>query len=268
MQTPKFNRRRKPVSASGSGEWIYGINPVLEALKARRDIKALFISAGRHEKVGEIRKEAEKGGIPVESAEAGFFDKNFPKGHQGVAARVLQKAYAMLDDILAMPSERNEKALFVALDGIEDPRNFGAILRSADASGVHGVIIQSYRSAGIGPEASKASAGAMEYVPVSVVPNIKYAVQRMREEGITVVGTDALAPIPLWETDLTVPLCVVIGSEGRGMRKILREYCDVLVKIPMTGEIGSLNVSVATGILLFEVMRQRFTQKKNYQEVL
>jgi len=267
VRTLNFSKKRKPSHASRTVEWIYGINPVLEALKARRGIKTLYVSSGRHEKVLQITREAEIGGIPVEISEPAFFDNHFPKGHQGVAARVLQKAYESLDALLTMPLQRKEVPLFVALDGIEDPRNFGAILRSADASGVHGVIIQTHRSAGFGPEVSKASAGAAEYVPVSVVPNIKYAVHRMKEEGITVIGAETATGAPLWEADLTVPLCLVIGSEGRGIRKILREHCDVLVSIPMRGEIGSLNVSVAAGVTLFEIMRQRFTKKENYQPI-
>ena len=238
-------------------EWIYGFNPVLEALRAGRSIKIVYVSSGRHEKVDEIRKEAEMRGVPVETAGQTFFDSRFAKGHQGVAARVFQKGYITVDELLAIPSRRNETPLFVILDGIEDPGNFGAILRSADASGVHGVVIQSHRSATLGSGVSKASAGAVEYVPVSMVPNIKHAIREMKEKGIRVIGAEAGDYPAIWEVDLTVPLSVVIGSEGKGSRKTVREKCDMMVNIPMKGRINSLNASVAAGILLFEILRQR-----------
>lgn len=243
--------------------WLYGINPVVEALRAGRNIKKLHLSSGRHEKVAEIRREAEMRGIPIEVGDRAFFDARFPKGHQGVAARVLEKNYADPDDLLRIPFRANEIPLFLVLDGIEDPRNFGAILRSADAAGVHGVIIQSRRSARLSPEVSKSSAGAIEHVAVSMVPNIKHAIRLMKEEGISVVGIEADAATSLWETDLTAPLCLVVGSEGRGMRKTVREYCDTVVSLPMRGKVNSLNVSVATGIMLFEIVRQRLTKKRN-----
>lgn len=238
-------------------EWIYGLNPVLEALKAGRDIKVVYIAASRHEKVMHIRKGAEIRRIPVETAEPSFFDSRFPKGHQGVAAKVVQKGYMSLNDLLIIPSKKNEMPLLVVLDSIEDPRNFGAILRSADAAGAHGVIIQSHRSVGLGPEVSKTSAGAVEYVPVSIVTNIKHAIRVMKENGIKVVGAEAGVHAAVWEMDLNIPLAIVIGSEGKGIRKTVGENCDIMVSLPMYGKINSLNVSVAAGILLFEVLRQR-----------
>ncbi len=242
-------------------EWIYGVNPVLEALRAGRGIQVVYLSSNRHGRPYSIRREAEDRKIPVKTVERGFFDSRFPKGHQGVAARVFQRGYISIDDLLRIPSNRNETPLFIVLDCIEDPRNFGAILRSADAAGVHGVVIQHYRSAGLGPEVSKASAGAVEYVPVSAVPNIKYAIQRMKDEGITVVGAESGPHSPVWEFDLTAPLAIVIGSEGKGMRRTVKESCDTMVTLPMRGKINSLNVSVAAGILLFEILRQRSTKK-------
>jgi 23S rRNA (guanosine2251-2'-O)-methyltransferase len=242
-------------------EWIYGFNPVLEALRAGRNIKAVYVSSGRHEKVSEIRKESEIRGVPVETAGNTFFDSRFPKGHQGVAARVIQRGYVSVDELLAIPSGRNETPLFIILDGVEDPRNFGAILRSADAAGVHGVVIQSHRSASLGPEVAKTSAGAVEYVPVSMVPNIKHAIREMKERGITVIGAEAGDYPALWEVDLTVPLTVIIGSEGMGARKTVRGACDIIITIPMRGKINSLNASVASGILLFEILRQRSTKR-------
>lgn len=207
-------------------------------------------------------RQAEERNIPVEFYDLSFFDVRFPKGHQGVAARVFRKGYVSLDDLMVIPSGRNERPLFLVIDLIEDPRNLGAILRSAEASGVHGVVIQSYRSAGLGPEVSKSSAGAVEYVPVAMVPNIKHAIKRMREEGVTIVGMEAGGKTVLWEEDLTIPLCVVIGSEGKGMRKTIREGCDLIATLPMKGKLNSLNASVTAGIVLFEIQRQRFIKKE------
>lgn len=245
-----------------SEEWIYGLNPVLEAFRAGRKIKTVYVASGRHEKAEMVRQEAGKRGIPVETPSPAFFDGRFPKGHQGIAARVVQKGYLALDDLLAIPAKKGEPALFIVLDGIEDPRNFGAILRSADAAGGHGVVIQSHRAATPGPEAAKASAGAVEYVPVSMVPNIKHAMRVMKEEGISVAGLEADGDIALWDADLTVPLALVIGSEGKGARKTVRENCDIMVTIPMMGKVNSLNASVAAGIALFEILRQRSIKKK------
>jgi 23S rRNA (guanosine2251-2'-O)-methyltransferase len=257
---PRFTERKKQSDASQAEDWIYGVNPVLEALAAGRNVKTLYISAARHDRVGQILGEARMRGIPIETPDLSFFESRFPKGHQGVAARVVPKGYVGLDDLLVIPSERGEVALFLVLDSIEDPRNFGAILRSADASGVHGVVIQAYRAAGVGPQVSKSSAGAVEHVPVSVVPNIKHAIRRMKDEGITVIGAEADATTALWDADLSIPLCIVIGSEGKGMRMTVKEQCDLVVGLPMKGKINSLNVSVASGVILFEVFRQRFAK--------
>ncbi|MBI4680272.1 MAG: RNA methyltransferase [Nitrospirae bacterium] len=152
--------------------WIYDVNPVLEALKAGGRIKSIRISSGRHKTVPEIMQASEKAGIPVTIETEDFFNKTFPKGHQGVAARISQKGYVELDELLKIPSERNEPAFFLILDCIEDPQNLGAILRTAETAGVHGVIIQSHRAAGLSPAVYKSSAGAVEYLPVAQVSNI------------------------------------------------------------------------------------------------
>lgn len=240
-----------------ASDWICGLNPVLEALRAGRDFKAVYLMTGRHDNAARIRAEAGKAGIHVKTAEIGFFDAQFPKGHQGIAALVSKKEYISLEELLVIPAKKNEMPLFVVIDCVEDPRNFGAILRSADAAGVHGVVIQSHRSVGLGSEAAKSSAGAVEYVPVAMVTNIKHAIARMREEGITILGAEAEASSSIWEADLKVPLAVVVGSEGKGMRRTVKENCDLLVSLPMKGKINSLNVSVAAGIMFFEILRQR-----------
>lgn len=243
-------------------EWIYGLNPVLEAVRSGREVKMVFLSFARKDKVSEIEQEISSRGIKIRKEDNLFFDNRFTKGHQGIAALVAPRGYADFDELLETSSRNNEMPLFLLLDGVEDPRNFGAILRVADAGGVHGVVIQAYRSASLSPEAVKASAGASEHIPIAMVPNIKNAIRDMKESGITIVGAEADAELSPWETDLTVPLALVMGSEGVGMRKTVREQCDLLVRLPMRGKVNSLNVSVATGIIIFEIMRQRMGLKR------
>lgn len=237
--------------------WIYGLNPVLEALRARRNIKEVYISSGRHEKLFLIKKETESRGIAIRIVDAAFFNERFPKGHQGIAVKVSEKGYMELYELLNIPEKRNEIPFFLILDCIEDPGNVGAILRSADAAGVHGVIVQEHRSAGLSPAVSKASAGAVEYVPVSQVSNIKHAISEMKEREITIIGAESGSGNMPWDVDFSMPAGIVIGSEGRGLRKTVSEKCDFVVSIPMRGRVNSLNVSVASAVLMFEVLRQR-----------
>jgi len=241
-------------SASG---WIYGLNPVLEAIRAGRNIKGIYLSAARHDKTNSIRREAELKNIPVKIHPHGFFDSMFDKGHQGVAAEVSPREYSSLDELLAIPGKKNETPLYLILDCLEDPRNLGALLRVSDAAGVHGIVLQSHRSVNLSASVSKVSAGAVEYVPVAMVVNIKHAIYEMKEKGITIIGTEASAEKTLWNIDFTKPLALVIGSEGKGIRKTVRDLCDLKVSIPMRGRVNSLNVSVATGIFTFEILRQR-----------
>jgi 23S rRNA (guanosine2251-2'-O)-methyltransferase len=240
-----------------SEEWIYGLNPVLEAVRSGREVKTVFLATGRKDKITEIETEISSRGIKLSRADNLFFDSRFKKGHQGIAAVVAPRKYAELEDILSIPAEKGEPPLFLILDLVEDPRNFGAILRVSDAGGVHGVIIQSHRSASLTPEAVKASAGASEHMPVAMMPNIKHAIREMKESGILIAGADASAQDTFWTADLTGPVAIVIGSEGYGLRRTVQEECDLLLNLPMKGRINSLNASVATGILIYEVMRQR-----------
>jgi len=238
-------------------EWIYGINPIIEAIRADREIKEIYVSSGRKDKLDYILKEAEKRRIIVKIKDREFFDSRFPKGHQGIAALTRKRRSFSLGELIEIPFERKEVPFFVILDCIEDPRNVGAIIRTAEAAGVHGIVMQAYRSAGIGPEVVKTSAGATEYLPVSIVPNIKQAIRMMRDKGILIIGAEAGPYHAPWEMELTGPLAVVIGSEGKGLRRTVREDCDIIVSLPMKGRVNSLNVSVATGILLFEILRQK-----------
>jgi len=244
-------------------QWLYGINPVLEAIMAGGKIKSIHISHGRQRKVSKIINEAEKAGLPIKIEEKDFFSKTFPKGHQGVAARILQKEYIDLEELLKMPARKNEKAFFVLLDCIEDPRNLGAILRTAEAGGVHGIILQSHRSAGLVPAVYRASAGAVEYVPLARVSNLKYAIDVLRDEGVWIYGADIDGKDALWDADFTRPAAIVLGSEGKGLRRIVRQRCDYILRIPLRGRVTSLNVSVAAGILIFEILRQRQEKQQN-----
>lgn len=253
----KIKKTGQTGKSRSDSEWIYGINPVMEALRAGRKIKKIFLSSNRRHKSLQIIKEAENSNIPLMISDPAFFDRTFSKGHQGIAANVYPRVSWSLQELLEIPLAKKEAALFLVLDCIEDARNFGALLRVADASGIHGVVIQSHRSVTLNPSVSKVSSGAVEYVPVSIVPNIKHAIHEMKKRGITIIGADANAEQTVWDSDFKEPLALIIGSEGKGLRRTVRTLCDVLVSIPMKGKINSLNVSVATGICVFEIMRQR-----------
>ena len=258
-------RKKGLTGKSGSdSEWIYGFNPVIEALQTDRHIRRIFLSETRHDKIRILKQKAAEKNVQIEKREARFFHEMFPKGHQGIAAEVSLKKNMPIESLLEIPAGKNEVPCFLVLDGIEDVRNFGAILRVADAAGIHGVVIQSYRSAPVGPETSKASAGAVEHVAICRVTNVKHAIREMQKRDILIIGTDAEAEQTIWDADLTVPLAFVIGSEEKGMRKTVKEKCDLSVRIPMRGAMSSLNVSVATGIITFELLRQRLQKLEKY----
>jgi 23S rRNA (guanosine2251-2'-O)-methyltransferase len=176
---------------------------------------------------------------------------------QGVIAFAAPREYAELDEILAVPMKRKEPALMVLLDGIEDPHNLGAILRTADATGVHGVIIREKRAVGLTPVVEKSSAGAIEYVPVACVANIAQTIETLKQQNIWVVGIDQSANTDYTAIDYRPPTAIVIGGEGKGLSELVKKRSDFLVSIPMKGKISSLNASVATGVILYEVLRQR-----------
>lgn len=238
-------------------DWLYGINPVLEAVKSGRKIASLHVHNQRHDQTGKIIELAKSKGIPVIAENRDFFDKRFDKGHQGIAVKVAPKKLINIDDLISLAFEKKGVPFFLILDCIEDPRNFGAVLRVADAAGVDGVVFQSHRSAGITPVVSKASAGALEHINLAEVVNIKHAIEKMKKRDIVIIGAEAGSSADLWEIDMKVPLAIVVGSEGKGMRDTVSRMCDFLVGLPMRGKVNSLNVSVAAGILSYEVVRQR-----------
>lgn len=235
---------------------IYGIHAVGEALKAGR---AVSIRAGRRSdrRVNELLARAERAGVPVHRVSNEALDRDADGAvHQGVIAEVGdQRPYDLHELIDA--AQAAPPALIVVLDGIEDPHNFGAILRSVDAVAGHGVVRQTRHSAALGGAAAKASAGAVSHVRIADVVNIARAVEDLKEAGIWTIGLAGDAPQSYDKMDLTLPTALVLGAEGTGLRRLVRERCDLLASIPMKGHVGSLNVSVAAGVVLFEALRQR-----------
>ncbi len=239
------------------GEWIYGVNPVSEAIKSGRRIDTVYVQHQSQKHLSAIIEAAKANAIPVKFEAKDFFEGRFHKGHQGIAAHTGKREKISVEELLDIPANRGEVPFFIILDTIEDPRNFGAILRVADAAGAHGVVFQSHRSAGITPVTAKASAGALEHVNLAETVNVKHAMEKMRKADIALIGAEAGTVRTPWDIDLRVPLALVIGSEGEGLRRTVREMCDMTVSLPMKGTVNSLNVSVAAGILAYEVIRQR-----------
>ncbi len=240
-------------------EYIEGRNPVIECLKAGRRVEKIWLVRGaRGPSRREIEELASKKGVPVLTVDKREIDRIAQsRAHQGVVAVVAPREYVEVQDLLQKARVRNEAPLLLMLDGIEDPRNLGAIIRTADAAGVHGVIIRKKRSVGVTTAVVKASAGAVEYVLISRVANLVQVARELKKEGLWVIGAVPDGAL-YWETDLTGPLVVVIGSEGKGISRLLKEECDFLVRMPMKGGAGSLNASVAAGAIVYEVLRQRY----------
>jgi len=233
---------------------IYGINPVLEALRAGR-VRELRVGERADDRLKQLLALAGERGVRVRRVEADSLDRDSRRGvHQGVIAEIEEAADYSIEEII---SGASEAPLVVVLDGIEDPHNLGAILRTADAAGVDGVVVQSRRAASRGGVAAKASAGALAHVKIAEVVNIARAVEKLKEAGVWTVGLAAEAADFYDAIDLTLPTALVLGAEGAGLRRLVRERCDRLASIPMRGHIGSLNVSVAAGVVLFEAVRQR-----------
>ena len=235
---------------------IYGINPVLEALRARR-ATSIYVSPRADERLTDVVRLAEEHGIPVRRVAADELDRLAAGGrhrHQGVIADVEEATAFSVEDLVMAAKGA---ALIVVLDGIEDPQNLGAILRTVDAAGADGVVRQSRHAARLDGAAAKASAGAVAHVKIAEVVNIARAVEDLKQAGVWTVGLAGDAPKRYDEVDLTLPTALVVGAEGTGLRRLVRERCDWLVSIPMQGHVDSLNVTVAAGIALFEAIRQR-----------
>ena len=244
---------------------IYGLSPVLEALRARRRPlqKILLASGVQPARLSELVNLAKQARVSIERRERRALDEMTQgANHQGIVALVAgsatptkkSAAYTNADEIL---DSLSTKPLLVLLDNIEDPHNLGAILRTCEGAGVNGVFIPEHRAAGLNETVAKTSAGAVEYVRVARVTNLVPLIADLKERGIWVVGVEGGTANSYTEFDLNVPLALVMGSEGHGLRRLVKENCDALISIPMRGQINSLNVSVATGVVLFEVLRQR-----------
>jgi 23S rRNA (guanosine2251-2'-O)-methyltransferase len=233
---------------------IYGLHPVLEALKAGR-VRALRVSARDDRRLGDLLEQARAAGVPVRQVPRDVLDRESGHGvHQGVMADVDSAPAGSLD---ALTASLDPPPLLVVLDEVEDPQNVGAILRTMDAVGATGLVRQTRRAAPLDGAAAKASAGAVHYVPVADVVNIARAVEELKAAGVWTVGLDAGAELAYYEWDLTLPTALVLGAEGHGLRRLVRERCDGLARIPMRGHVGSLNVSAAAAVVLYEAVRQR-----------
>lgn len=243
-------------------EIIYGMNPVSEALRGTRRAFELFVAGtGTDKRLEKLLKLAAEKGVPVRNREKADLSRLCgTEHHQGVALRVEGFPYADLDGILDRCRASAEKGLLLVLDGVQDPHNLGAIIRSAACAGAQGVIIPKDRAARITPTVEKASAGAVETVPVAQVTNVAQTLEELKQEGFWVFGADDSARSSLFSRDFTGPVALVIGSEGEGIRPLVRKKCDGLFSIPMRGGVSSLNASVAAGVALFEVVRQRMVK--------
>lgn len=240
---------------------IEGRNPVLEALKSGREIDKLFIQKGQTEgSIKQIIAIARDKNILIKEVDKGKLDRiSVTNSHQGVIASAALYKYYELDDILKIAEDKGEEPFIIILDEITDPQNLGSILRSCDGAGVHGVIIPKRRAASLTPIIGKISAGAVEYVPVSKVTNINQTIEYLKGKGLWIAGADMAGEI-YYEKDLTGPLALVIGSEGKGLSRLIKENCDFIVSIPMMGKISSLNAAVSGAIILFEIRKQRMVK--------
>lgn len=269
MEQKKWNRndRRPPLRraqepSEAAENMLEGRNAVQEALAAGRPIDKLYIAAGETDRaLARLAAMAKEAGAAVVETDRRKLDQLSATGaHQGVVAMVAAHAYATVDEILENAKSRGEAPLIVLCDDLSDPHNLGAIIRTAECAGAHGVVIPKRRSAGLTSIVAKTSAGAVSYVPVARVPNIPALLEQLQKEGVWVFGTAAEGTSDLYSADLKGPAAIVIGSEGDGMTRLVREKCDFLVSIPMKGKISSLNASAAAAILLYEAVRQRLGQ--------
>ncbi|MDI6709799.1 MAG: 23S rRNA (guanosine(2251)-2'-O)-methyltransferase RlmB [Thermoanaerobacterales bacterium] len=237
------------------GDLIFGRNPVREALRGGRPLNRLLLARGITPRVyQELVTLAREQGVPVQSVERAFLDRlTGGQAHQGVAAYPAEQAYVDVEDLLL----GREKPFILVANEIQDPHNLGAILRTAEAANVDGVVIPVRRAAALTGTVAKAAAGAAAYVPVARVTNIARTLRWFKDQGLWIVGADAAASTLFWDADLAGPLALVIGGEAAGLGRVVREECDLLVRLPMLGRINSLNASVAAALLMYEVLRQR-----------
>ena len=263
MKKEVFDRKKQPQTADAPDalreDLIEGRNALTEALRSGRSIDKLYVAEGSTDRsLARLAAQAKEAGAVVVPTDRRKLDQMSPTGaHQGVIAAVAAHEYASVDEILELAAQRGEAPLLVICDELSDPHNLGAILRTAECAGAHGVIIPKRRSVGLTAVVAKTSAGAVEYLPVARVSNVVNTIRELKDKGVWIYGTAADADSGLYRTDLTGPAAIVIGNEGEGMSRLVRESCDVLVSIPMKGKISSLNASAAAAVLLYEALRQR-----------
>ena len=261
----RFENRREPRAAAPAPveeedeTRLEGRNAVTEALRAGRTIDKIFIADGEIDRgLQRLAAECKEAGavvVPVDRRKLDLMSTTH--AHQGIIAQAAAHEYATIDEILEFAAERGEAPLIVICDELSDPHNLGAIMRSTECAGAHGVIIPKRRSVGLTATVAKASAGAIEYMKVARVANINNTINELKERGVWIFGAAGEGSVPMYRADLTGPTAIVIGNEGDGLGQLVRKNCDMLVHIPMSGRISSLNASAAASILLYEAVRQR-----------
>ncbi len=252
-------RKEEGKEAEENEGQLEGRNALTEALRSGRTIDKVFIASGDTDRaLQHLAAQAKEAGAVVVPVDRRKLDAmSVTRSHQGVIALAAARDYYTIDDLLQEAADRGEAPLLVICDELSDPHNLGAILRSAECAGAHGVIIPKRRSVGLTATVAKASAGAVEYMKVAKVSNINNAIGELKEKGVWIFGTAAEGSVPMYRADLTGPAAIVIGNEGDGMSQLVRKNCDMLMHIPMKGQISSLNASAAASILLYEAVRQR-----------
>lgn len=241
-----------------SQEFIVGKNPVIEALKANRDINKILIAEGSQRgQMTQIIQLAKESNVILQFVPKKKIDQISDQNHQGVLAYIAAYQYAELDDLFAAAEKKQEPPFFLILDEIEDPHNLGSVMRTADAVGAHGIIIPKRRAVGLTATVAKASTGAIEYIPVVRVTNLVQTIEELKERGLWIAGTDASGKEDYRQLDGTLPIGLVIGNEGKGMGRLIKDKCDFLIRLPMAGKVTSLNASVAAALLMYEVYRKR-----------
>ena len=252
-----FDRRQSEDESNEYEDIGAGRNAELELLKSDKDINKIYVSRGeRHGSINEIIARAKEKRVVLVEVETSKID-NMAENHQGVVAVVPPFNYSEVEDILDLAKERNEDPFILILDGIEDPHNLGSIIRTAETAGVHGIIIPKRRNVAVNSTVSKVSTGATAYVKVARVNNLNETIRKLKDSGLWVIGTDGDADTLYYNQDLKGPLAIIVGSEGYGMSKLVKENADILIKIPMKGNITSLNASVSAGIVIYEAVKQR-----------
>jgi len=238
-------------------EWIYGKNVLDAALASNRKIFKVIVNASAKESLKELTRKCESKGIKIETLDSKGFDQKYKGLTQGIVAEVDDYKYVELENVLYKIEKKQEMPFLLVLDSLEDPHNLGAILRTADAAGVHAVLIPKHRNVQLNGTVAKVSTGAIEYVDVVQITNITATLRELKKKGIWIIGAEADAKTDFFHQDYKMPLALVIGSEGKGISRLVRENCDFLVAIPMVGHVNSLNASVSAALMIYEVFKNR-----------